>query len=93
MNRSKNDRISDLIDFTMTFFVKGTILNILTKYCVFDINKDLKVLRPYQIIATAKIIESINIVISSKLQVRDKSVGYVWHTTGSGKTLTSFKVH
>lgn len=88
----KNDRISDLIDFTMTFFVKGTILNILTKYCVFDINKNLKVMRPYQIIATEKIIEKINIVINSKLQGKDKSGGYVWHTTGSGKTLTSFKV-
>lgn len=88
----KNDRISDLIDFTMTFFVKGTILNILTKYCVFDINKNLKVMRPYQIIATEKIIERINIVINSKLQGKDKSGGYVWHTTGSGKTLTSFKV-
>lgn len=88
----KNDRISDLIDFTMTFFVKGTILNILTKYCVFDINKNLKVMRPYQIIATEKIIERINIVINSKLQGKDQSGGYVWHTTGSGKTLTSFKV-
>lgn len=88
----KNDRISDLIDFTMTFFDKGTILNILTKYCVFDINKNLKVMRPYQIIATEKIIERINIVINSKLQGKDQSGGYVWHTTGSGKTLTSFKV-
>lgn len=88
----KNDRIYDLIDFTMTFFVKGTILNILTKYCVFDINKNLKVMRPYQIIATEKIIERINIVINSKLQGKDQSGGYVWHTTGSGKTLTSFKV-
>lgn len=88
----KNDRISDLIDFTMTFFIKGTILNILTKYCVFDINKNLKVMRPYQIIATEKIIERINIVINSKLQGKDQSGGYIWHTTGSGKTLTSFKV-
>ena len=88
----KNDRISDLQDFTMTFFVKGTILNILTKYCVFDVDKNLKVMRPYQIIATEKIIERINIVINSKLQGKDQSGGYIWHTTGSGKTLTSFKV-
>ena len=88
----KNDRISDLQDFTMTFFVKGTILNILTKYCVFDVDKNLKVMRPYQIIATEKIIERINIVINSKLQGKNKSGGYIWHTTGSGKTLTSFKV-
>ena len=88
----KNDRISDLRDFTMTFFVKGTILNILTKYCVFDVDKNLKVMRPYQIIATEKIIERINIVINSKLQGKDQSGGYIWHTTGSGKTLTSFKV-
>ena len=88
----KNQRILDLHDFTMTFFVKGSILNILTKYCVFDIDKNLKVMRPYQIIATERIIERIHIVINSKLQGNQQSGGYIWHTTGSGKTLTSFKV-
>ncbi len=88
----KNDPIFDLQDFTMTFFMKGTILNILTKYCVFDVDQNLKVMRPYQIIATEKIIERINIVINSKLQGKNQSGGYIWHTTGSGKTLTSFKV-
>ncbi|MGL5521887.1 MAG: type I restriction endonuclease subunit R [Metamycoplasmataceae bacterium] len=88
----KNERISDLEDFTMSFFMKRTILNILTKYCVFDINKDLKVMRPYQIIATEKILERINVVVNNKMQGKEQSGGYIWHTTGSGKTLTSFKV-
>ncbi|TNK82090.1 DEAD/DEAH box helicase [Mycoplasmopsis pullorum] len=87
----KNNKIHDLIDFAQTFFTKTTILNILTKYCVFDSNKMLLVMRPYQITATEKIIKKI---ITSKYEKSEGTIqagGYIWHTTGSGKTLTSFK--
>ncbi|WP_416738132.1 type I restriction endonuclease subunit R [Mycoplasmopsis meleagridis] len=87
----KNNKILDLMDFARTFFVKKTILNILTKYCVFDTNKMLIVMRPYQITATEKILSKIAISKYEKTEGTNKSGGYIWHTTGSGKTLTSFK--
>ena len=86
---AKNNRIFDLIDFTETFFARHTIINILTKYCVWTEDKILKVLRPYQIIAAERIF---NIVKNNKdLFNSTHKGGYVWHSTGSGKTLTSFK--
>jgi type I restriction enzyme R subunit len=86
-----NKPIIDLIDFTKTFFAKHSILNVLTKYCVFTSEETLLVMRPYQIVATEKIINKINIAHNYKYYGSSKSGGYVWHTTGSGKTLTSFK--
>ena len=88
---SNNKVITDLLDFTKTFFSKHTILNILTKYCVFTSEKMLMVMRPYQIAATERIIQRINIAENYKLYGSIKGGGYIWHTTGSGKTLTSFK--
>lgn len=87
----KNNGITDLIDFAKTFFAKHTLLNILTKYCVFTSEEDLLVMRPYQIVATEKILNRINIAYNNKFYGTLKSGGYIWHTTGSGKTLTSFK--
>ena len=87
----KNNGITDLIDFAKTFLTKHTILNILTKYCVFTSEEDLLVMRPYQIVATEKILNRINISYNNKYYGTIKSGGYIWHTTGSGKTLTSFK--
>ena len=87
----KNNGITDLIDFAKTFFTKHTLLNILTKYCVFTSEEDLLVMRPYQIVATEKILNRINIAYNNKFYGTLKSGGYIWHTTGSGKTLTSFK--
>ena len=91
-----NKIIPDLVDFTRTFFSKHTLLNILTKYCVFDADNKLLVMRPYQICATEKIINKIEISQNAKADspMRPGTVGaggFVWHTTGSGKTLTSFK--
>ncbi len=83
--------LPDLDDFTHTFFAKHTILNILTKYCVFNADKQLLVMRPYQIAATEKILQRMNVAMLNKLQGSTKAGGYIWHTTGSGKTLTSFK--
>lgn len=83
--------LPDLEDFTRTFFAKHTILNILTKYCVFNADKQLLVMRPYQIAATEKILQRMNVAMLNKLQGSTKAGGYIWHTTGSGKTLTSFK--
>ena len=83
--------LPDLDDFTRTFFAKHTILNILTKYCVFNADKQLLVMRPYQITATEKILQRMNVAMLNKLQGSTKAGGYIWHTTGSGKTLTSFK--
>lgn len=88
---SKNRVISDLIDFTKTFFAKNSILNILTKYCILTSENILLVMRPYQITATEQIISRIIIANNNKLYGTIKSGGYIWHTTGSGKTLTSFK--
>ena len=86
-----NKIIPDLIDFTKTFFSKHTILNILTKYCVFSSENMLLVMRPYQIAATEKILNKIEISNNYKQYGTLNSGGYIWHTTGSGKTLTSFK--
>jgi len=88
---SNNKVISDLLDFTKTFFSKHTLLNILTRYCVFTSEKMLMVMRPYQIAATERIIQRINVANNYKLYGSIKGGGYIWHTTGSGKTLTSFK--
>ena len=88
---AKNKIIPDLTDFTKTFFAKHTLLNILTRYCVFTSENMLLVMRPYQIVATEKILERIQIAKNYKLYGSVKAGGYVWHTTGSGKTLTSFK--
>ena len=88
---SNNKPILDLIDFTKTFFSKHTILNILTKYCVFTTERMLMVMRPYQIAATERIIQRINIANNYKKYGKIEGGGYIWHTTGSGKTLTSFK--
>lgn len=88
---AKNNIISDLIDFTRTFFARHTILNILTKYCVFTSEEMLLVMRPYQITATERIINRIEIATNYKKYGSAAGGGYIWHTTGSGKTLTSFK--
>lgn len=88
---ANNRIIPDLIDFTKTFFAKHTILNILTRYCVFTAEKLLLVMRPYQIVATERIINRIEIANNYKRYGRVSGGGYIWHTTGSGKTLTSFK--
>ena len=88
---AENNRITDLEDFTKTFFCRHTLLNILTKYCVFTADKKLMVMRPYQIAAAERIIRKIEISRNTKPFNPEKSGGYVWHTTGSGKTLTSFK--
>ena len=87
----ENTLLTDLRDFTNTFFAKHTILNILTKYCVFNVDKQLLVMRPYQIAATEKILQRIQTAIYNKWQGSIRAGGYIWHTTGSGKTLTSFK--
>ncbi len=86
-----NKIIPDLVDFTATFFAKNTILNILTKYCIFTSEDMLLVMRPYQIVATERIINRIEISNNYKLYGKIEAGGYIWHTTGSGKTLTSFK--
>ena len=88
---STNKPINDLVDFTRTFFSKHTILNILTKYCVFTSEELLLVMRPYQIVATEKILNRIEISTNYKKVGTIEAGGYIWHTTGSGKTLTSFK--
>lgn len=88
---ANNRIIPDLIDFTKTFFAKHTILNILTKYCVFTSENMLMVMRPYQITATERILNRIEIAHNYKKYGDIAAGGYVWHTTGSGKTLTSFK--
>jgi len=88
----KNNRIDDLTDFTSTFFSKHTLLNILTRYCVFDVDEKLLVMRPYQIVATEQILQRINIATNQKSLGKIEAGGFIWHATGSGKTLTSFKV-
>ncbi len=88
---SNNKVINDLVDFTKTFFSKHTLLNILTKYCVFTSERMLMVMRPYQIAATERILQKINVANNYKLYGKTDGGGYIWHTTGSGKTLTSFK--
>ena len=88
---ANNQPITDLMDFCRTFFAKHSILNLLTKYCVFTSDKLLLAMRPYQIVATEAIINQIVIANNYKAYGTIKAGGYIWHTTGSGKTLTSFK--
>ena len=88
----KNNPIDDLVDFTATFFAKHSLLNVLTRFCVFTAEKELLVMRPYQIAATEKILQRILIATYDKKKLGTLAAGgYIWHTTGSGKTLTSFK--
>lgn len=86
-----NKPITDLMDFAKTFFAKHTILNILTRYCVFTTDRLLLVMRPYQIVATERIMNRIEVSTNYKKLGTIDAGGYIWHTTGSGKTLTSFK--
>ena len=88
---ANNRVIPDLIDFTRTFFAKHTILNIITKYCIFTSENMLMVMRPYQITATERILNRIEIANNYKKYGDVAGGGYIWHTTGSGKTFTSFK--
>ena len=88
---ANNRIIPDLVDFTKTFFCKHTVLNILTRYCVFTAENMLLVMRPYQIVATERILNRIEIADNYKKYGTAAGGGYIWHTTGSGKTLTSFK--
>ncbi|MDM8556534.1 type I restriction endonuclease subunit R [Desulfococcaceae bacterium HSG7] len=86
-----NRPITDLMDFAKTFFAKHALLNILTRYCVFTADNELMVMRPYQIVATERILSRIEISFNAKTLGKSEAGGYIWHTTGSGKTLTSFK--
>ena len=88
---ANNKIINDLDDFAKTFLAKHTILNIITKYCVFDTNNTLLVMRPYQIAATERILNKIQISTNYHQEGTIEAGGFIWHTTGSGKTLTSFK--
>lgn len=88
---ANNKVIPDLVDFTKTFFQKHTLLNIITKYCVLTSENLLLVMRPYQIAATERILNRIEIATNYKKMGSTDAGGYIWHTTGSGKTLTSFK--
>ena len=88
---ANNRVIPDLIDFTKTFFARHTLLNILTRYCIFTAEDMLMVMRPYQITATERILNRIEIAHNYKKYGDIAGGGYIWHTTGSGKTLTSFK--
>ena len=88
---ANNRVITDLIDFTKTFFAKHSLLNVLTKYCIFTSENMLMVMRPYQITATERILNRIEIANNYKKYGSVAGGGYIWHTTGSGKTLTSFK--
>ncbi len=89
--KSNNDLIKDLKDFTATFFQKNTLLNVLLHYSVFDTSDTLLVMRPYQIAATERILQKVKSSYQAKNWCKPESGGYIWHTTGSGKTLTSFK--
>ena len=88
---AKNTLIKDLKDFTATFLQKHTLLNVLMNYCVFDVSDILLIMRPYQIAATERILWKIKSSYLAKNWSNKESGGYIWHTTGSGKTLTSFK--
>lgn len=88
---AKNNVIHDLEDFTKTFFEKRVLLEILTKYCVFDVSNTLLIMRPYQIAATERILWKIRSSYEAKKYGKVEAGGFIWHTTGSGKTLTSFK--
>lgn len=89
--KADNSLIKDLKDFTATFFQKNTLLNVLLHYSVFDVSDTLLIMRPYQIAATERILWKINSSYAAKSWSKTESGGYIWHTTGSGKTLTSFK--
>ncbi len=89
--KADNSRIQDLKDFTATFFQKNTLLNVLLHYSVFDVSDTLLVMRPYQIAATERILWKIKSSFEAKNWSTPESGGFIWHTTGSGKTLTSFK--
>ncbi|GAA4455311.1 type I restriction endonuclease subunit R [Novipirellula rosea] len=89
--KADNSLLKDLKDFTATFFQKNTLLEVLIKYSVFDVSDTLLVMRPYQIAATERIMWKICSSFSGKAWSKPESGGYIWHTTGSGKTLTSFK--
>lgn len=89
--KADNSLIKDLKDFTATFFQKHTLLNVLLHYSVFDTSNTLLVMRPYQIAATERILWKVNCAYQAKNWSNTESGGYIWHTTGSGKTLTSFK--
>lgn len=88
---ANNKRIGDLTAFTKTFFARHTLLNLLTRYCVFDVARTLLVMRPYQIVAAERILQRITTATNYKQLGTLAAGGYIWHTTGSGKTLTSFK--
>jgi type I restriction enzyme R subunit len=88
---AKNQPITELVGFTKTFFARHTLLNILTRYCVFDVDRKLLVMRPYQIVAAEAILLRIGTATNHRQLGTLAAGGYVWHTTGSGKTLTSFK--
>lgn len=88
---ARNKPITDLVGFTKTFFAKHTLLNLLTKYSVFDVDQKLLVMRPYQIVAAERILQRIVTATNYKQLGTQGAGGYIWHTTGSGKTLTSFK--
>lgn len=88
---ANNRPITDLMDFGQTFFAKHSILNVLTKYCVFTSDRSLLVMRPYQIVATERILSRVEVSTNYKKLGTIEAGGYIWHTTGSGKTLTSFK--
>jgi len=88
---ANNKPITDLADFAKTFFAKHSLLNVLTRYCVFTTEKQLLVMRPYQIVATERILSRIHVSTNYKKLGKIEAGGYIWHTTGSGKTLTSFK--
>lgn len=87
----ENKHIEELMDFSVTFLAKDTILKVLTRYCVFNTEKQLLVMRPYQIAAAESIMYRVNYAIENGISACTDAGGYIWHTTGSGKTLTSFK--
>ena len=89
---AKNQPITELTGFAKTFFARHALLNILTRYCVFDVDRKLLVMRPYQIVAAERILQRIATATNHRQLGSIAAGGYVWHTTGSGKTLTSFKV-
>jgi len=89
--KADNSLIKDLKDFTATFFQKNTLLNVLLHYSVFDVSDTLLVMRPYQIAATERILWKVKSTFEAKNWSKPESGGFIWHTTGSGKTLTSFK--
>jgi len=88
---ASNAPVRDLVGFTKTFFAKHALLAILTRYCVLTVDRELMVMRPYQIVATERILQRIESATNYRKLGTTDAGGYVWHTTGSGKTLTSFK--